>query len=175
MGCQAAVALLQLAGVDAVAASFCAPTAEFPVRECCMCSLIRAAQRRVTAWSSQRRPTAAAAPSFAGRHEPNPFAQDAPLVAPSDDPFAPSQPAAGGWAAEPGYLREQALLAAQQEADAHSPPSDSKHHWFGRSHSSSPQPAAAAAATQPGRARQRQPAGQQRAPAFGEGALAKWH
>lgn len=104
--------------------------------------------------------------------EPNPFAYEAPLVAPSDDPFAPSQQAAaGGWSAEPGYLKEQALLVAQ-EAGTESPPADK--HWFGLGRSSSPSPPPAAA-PQPSRARQRQPAGQQRAPAFGEGALTKWH
>ncbi|PRW57625.1 epsin-1-like isoform X1 [Chlorella sorokiniana] len=109
----------------------------------------------------------------ARRDEPNPFAFTSPPPPPSDDPFAPSQqPAAGSWASEPGYLKEQALLAAH-EAGTQSPPSD-KHHWFGLGHSSSPSPPPAAA-PQPSRARQRQPAGQQRAPAFGEGALTKWH
>lgn len=118
-----------------------------------------------SSYDTQRKKTARA-------DEPNPSAYEAPLVAPSDDPFAPSQQAAaGGWAAEPGYLKEQALLAAQG-ADSQSPPADK--HWFGVGRSSSPSPPPAAA-PQPSRARQRQPAGQQRAPAFGEGALTKWH
>ena len=103
----------------------------------------------------------------------NPFLEDAPLVTPSDDPFGPSPAAgaAGGWAAEPAYVREEALLAAQAAGASASPADKPGRSLFGRSRSPSPHPAAA----QPGRARQRQPAGQQRAPAFGEGALTKWH
>lgn len=83
-----------------------------------------------------------------------------------------------GWESEPSWLREQALLIAQQAAaEEHRGERWGFLRGGHRSRSSSPEPRPAAAATVAGsRARQRQPAGAvQQAPAFGEGALTRWH
>lgn len=92
----------------------------------------------------------------------------------------PPSPAATplGWEQEPSWVREQALLAAQraaaEEQQAHG------ERWAflrgGHRSSSSPEPRPAAAAATGSRARQQQQSTLvQRAPAFGEGALSKWH
>lgn len=114
-----------------------------------------------------------ASPRSAAGRAASPFSSSTPL--PGDDPFAasPASPAApaaaGGWEAEPEWLREQAALLAQQQVAT----GKARGGLWGRSRSPSPPPPPAPAAGPP--RRNRQAAGQQRAPAFGEGALEKWH